>query len=155
MKKCHRFDRDGNHTRLRQLAGENCATQIHLRNEPAAENIAIAICVLGHRDRLDHELALRLIGHTAENTQTLPLPLPLRFLVEKVKRKQKRTGSNNQHAIAVAVETVTLPDRFAISAPHKLASGEGAHQHEKRRTREMKIRQERIDDAKLERRINE
>src|SRR6202023_4336444 len=60
------------HARLGYLCRQNGAAQIHLRNQPPAEDVAVAICVLRHRDGLDHELASRLVLHCPQNNTTLP-----------------------------------------------------------------------------------
>src|SRR6266576_2610974 len=61
----------------------------------------------------------------------------------------------NQHAIAVAEKSISFPHRFFVSAQNKFATGKGTHQHEQSRAREMKICQQNINDAKVERWMNE
>src|SRR5262249_37187979 len=57
--------------------------------------------------------------------------------------------SQDQHRVAVAIEAVALADRLVVGAAQQLVAAKGAHQNQQRRTREMKIRQQNVDAAKL------
>jgi len=61
----------------------------------------------------------------------------------------------DQHAIAIAVEPVAFADRFPVGPKQKLASDKCTYEHEQSRTRQMKIRQEQINNLESEWRINE
>jgi len=56
----HGFDRHRDGAGFRDLGGENAAADIHLAEQPAAEDIAVLVGVGGHRQRADTEIANRL-----------------------------------------------------------------------------------------------
>lgn len=58
----HGVDRDRDDAAAGVRAGEDGAAEVHLRDEPAAEEVAVGVGVGGHRDRADHDFALRLGG---------------------------------------------------------------------------------------------
>jgi len=61
----------------------------------------------------------------------------------------------DEHAIAVGIKTVAARHRVLVSSEHFLRSSEGAHQHQQRRLRQMKIRKQSLDDLKFESRVDE
>ena len=63
--------------------------------------------------------------------------------------------SDDQHCVAVAVEPVSCGNSGRICGQHSLTTGKCGHQHQERRTRQMKIRHQSANDAKLESRIDE
>src|SRR5690348_3991737 len=56
----------------------------------------------------------------------------------------------NQHRISVAEKSIPRAYRMRIRREHPLASGEGAHEHEQRRLRQVEVRDEGLDDAERE-----
>src|SRR5215813_1908104 len=56
--------------------------------------------------------------------------------------------SEQQASVAIRVEAVIVRDRMLVGVAHHLEPAEGADQHKQRRTRQMKIGQDRIDRAK-------
>ncbi len=63
FEKRHSFHRHCNDPRLCGFRRKNSAAQVHLRGQPPAENVAIWIGVLRHRNRLNNQLASGLVGH--------------------------------------------------------------------------------------------
>src|SRR5882724_12674784 len=57
-------------------------------------------------------------------------------------------GAKQQAGIAIGVEPVAAGDRVGIGPLHGVETTERRHQHEQRRTRQVKIGQENIDRAK-------
>src|SRR5580700_7738056 len=55
-----------------------------------------------------------------------------------------------EHRIAVAEEPVPSQHGVRVSREHVLPPGEGAHEHKQRRLRQMKVREQGIDDSKVE-----
>ena len=55
----HFLNGDGNDAALRDFRRQNAAAQIHLRHNPAAENILVGIGVLRHGDGAQQKFALR------------------------------------------------------------------------------------------------
>src|SRR6202035_4125080 len=53
-----------------------------------------------------------------------------------------------QAGVAIGIEPVAAADGVGIGPLHGVEPAEGRHQHEQRRTRQMKIGQENIDRAK-------
>src|SRR5947209_14973161 len=62
IQKRHAINRDRHHASFRDFPRQDRASQIHLRNQPAAKNITIAIGILRHRDCLNDKLACGLTG---------------------------------------------------------------------------------------------
>src|ERR1700722_10291536 len=58
--KVHRLDRHRHGARFRGLRGKDAAADIHLAEQPAAENIAILVGIGRHRQRAGTEIAARL-----------------------------------------------------------------------------------------------
>ena len=51
----------------------------------------------------------------------------------------------NDHPIAITIETILLLNRFFVSFHDKIISAESADEHQQRRVRQMKIRDQNID----------
>ena len=60
-----------------------------------------------------------------------------------------------EHAISVREEAIAFGDGVLVSAVHVMASGEGADQHQQRRSWQVEVRQQRADRAKLKSGIDE
>jgi TerC family integral membrane protein len=61
----------------------------------------------------------------------------------------------NQYAIAVAEKPVPLSHGLGVRAQNQFATRQGSRQHQQGRTRQVKVRQQRVHDAKLKSRPNE
>src|SRR5947209_2223331 len=55
--------------------------------------------------------------------------------------------AEQQASVAIGVEPVVARDGVTVSAAHDVEAAEGADQHEQGRTRQMKIRQHRVNGA--------
>jgi hypothetical protein len=64
-------------------------------------------------------------------------------------------ASQDQHRVAVAVEVVSALDGCAIRGKDSLSTCECRDQHEQRRSRQMKVGDEPLDDAKAMTGVNE
>ena len=58
--KVHRLDRNGHGAGFRDLGSEHAAADIHLAQQPAAEDVAIGVGIGRHRQGADAEIAARL-----------------------------------------------------------------------------------------------
>src|SRR2546430_8921723 len=58
--------------------------------------------------------------------------------------------SEDQHRIAEGVEAIALGDRDLVEAPRLLDTGEGHHEREQGRAREVEVRQQVVDAPELE-----
>ena len=81
-------------------------------------------------------------------------PILLQFTSETT-RIDLLECSNDQHAISVAEKSVFLANRLPIRLEDQVFARESTNEHEQRRFRQVKIREEGIDGLKLVRRENE
>ena len=71
--------------------------------------------------------------------------------VPRARRRPTRgVASEQEHRVAERVEAVALLDREPVQPPRLLDPGERHHEREQRRARQVEVRQQRVDAAKLE-----
>src|SRR5207249_3883407 len=160
FEKGHSLHRHCDNACLRHFCGENAATQIHLRCQPAAENVTIRVRVLGHGNGLDDQLTFRLIDvvhsarritHICRVDRAVPCSMSkgnLLLASRITSPAERRIHLNDQHAIAVAVEAVAFANCLPVGPKQKLAAGKCTYEHEQSRSRQMKIRKKQIEMLK-------
>jgi hypothetical protein len=65
-----------------------------------------------------------------------------------IPRRDRNAVRLDEHRVAVAEESIPAADRMPVCVQHALAPGEGAHQHEQTRFRQMEVRQQGVDHPK-------
>ena len=65
------------------------------------------------------------------------------------RRVHARAPASMQHGVAVAEEAVARAHRVRVGREHALAAGEGAHQHQQCRLRQVEVGEQRVNDLEL------
>src|SRR5690242_8049196 len=61
----------------------------------------------------------------------------------------------DEHRVAITEEAIACRHCMTVSLEHRLASGEGAHQHQKTRFRQMEVGEQHIDHLEAKTRCDE
>src|SRR5207248_6373384 len=94
----------------------------------------------------------RLAPSSSASSSNIRLSLPLWWRLGSISPPplgERRVGARDEHAVAEAIEAVVLSDRLAIGGEDPVPSGEGAHQHQQRALRQMKVGEHGVDNPEL------